>query len=472
MGAKREQCADQPPTPPPTLPPPQTTNLLLAAGAAALATPAALVPDLPPLQEVAALHRDTAAELGVDAGTAAEIDALLAELTQLLVGVSIVQELTPRARDSLVSFGERMSVRLFAAHLAAEGVPARAVDAFRAGVVTSDDFGAADVDYAASLPALKAELAPAGRDAAGGPPRIAVVTGFLGRGARTGAVTTLGRGGSDLTATLLGAALGVAEVQGWKDVDGVLTGDPRIAPRAAPVPALTYDEATELAFFGAAVLHPLAMQPAFVESGEGEGGGGWSPSTPPSTPRPKKRQLGVRVKNSYNRAAPGTLITRERDTAHALVTSVVLKDGVTMVDAVSTRMPGQVGFLAALFDVFRDCGVSVDVVATSEISVSLTLDPARLWDRDLVDSELEALLASLSSVATVNATVGVGCVSLICNVARTATILERAFRALGAARVPVLMMSQGASKTNISLVVGQGRGEDAVRALHAEFFEH
>lgn len=408
------------------------------------------MPSLPPLSEIAALHRDTAAALGVDAGTKDDVDALLGQLTQLLIGVSIVQELTPRARDSLVSFGERLSTRLFAAYLRAEGVPARAVDAFDAGLTTSDVFGAADVDYVASLPALKKSLTAH-------QPTVTVVTGFLGRGAKTGAITTLGRGGSDLTATLVGAALGVDEVTVWKDVDGVLTGDPRINPKAAPVPALTYDEATELAFFGAAVLHPLAMQPALG----GNGGDAFN-----------DKALGVRVKNSYNRTAPGTLITATRAAADTpLVTSIVLKDGVTMIDAVSVRAPGQVGFLASLFDVFRACGVSVDVVATSEVSVSLTLDPARVWSRDLVDEELQSLLAALSDVATVKATMGVACVSLVCDVARSAPILERAFRALGAANVPVLMMSQGASKTNISLVVGAGRGEDAVRALHAEFFE-
>lgn len=440
------------------LPPcPQTTNLLLAAGDAALTTPPSAVPSLPPLAEIAALHRDTGAALNVDTATKDDVDALLAQLTQLLVGVSIVQELTPRARDSLVSFGERLSTRLFAAFLRAEGVPARAVDAFDAGLTTSDDFGAADVDYVASLPALKASLMGGKASSSSTPPTLNVVTGFLGRGARTGAITTLGRGGSDLTATLVGAALGVEEVTVWKDVDGVLTGDPHIAPSASPVPALTYDEATELAFFGAAVLHPLAMQPALG----GNGGESFD-----------DRALGVRVKNSYNRAAPGTLITASRPAdATPLVTSVVLKDGVTMIDAVSVRAPGRVGFLASLFDVFRSCGVSVDVVATSEVSVSLTLDPARMWDRDLVEEELQSLLTALSAVASVRATMSVACVSLVCDVSRSAPILERAFRALGAQAVPVLMMSQGASKTNISLVVGAGRGEDAVRALHSEFFE-
>lgn len=454
-----------------------------------------------PLRAVKELHRATAQELGVDSKTVDNIEALLAELTQLLVGVSITQELTPRARDSLVSFGERLSTRLFAAFLRASGVPARNVDAWDAGLTTCDDFGSATVDYDASLPALRAALSPAPKDAP-----VAVFTGFLGRGNKTKAITTLGRGGSDLTCTLLGAALGLPEVQVWKDVDGVLTADPRLVKSARAVGALTYDEATELAFFGAAVLHPLAMQPAIQaslaasattessssssssgdssspmmsssrsssssgtsSSSSGNGNGASTSSSTPFVPTP----LAVRVKNSYNRTAPGTIIAAERDMSNSLVTSVVLKDGVTLVDMVSTAAPGQVGFLANVFAAFRDCGVSVDVVATSEVSVSLTLDPSRVWERELVDSELDALLFSLSRFAAATATRNVGCVSLICNVARTAEILERAFGVLKREEIPVLMMSQGASKTNISLIVGgEGTGPKAIKALHAEFFE-
>jgi hypothetical protein len=167
-------------------------------------------------------------------------------LQQLLVGVSILQEFTPRARDSLVSFGERLSTRLFAAYLNAQGVPARQLDAPEVGLITNDAFQNAEVNYAQSLPNLRAALALA----PGAPRVVQVLTGFLGRGAVTGAVTTLGRGGSDLTATLVGAALGLDEVTVWKDVDGVLTSDPRVVDDTRPVARLTYEEATELAFFG------------------------------------------------------------------------------------------------------------------------------------------------------------------------------------------------------------------------------
>ena len=267
------------PTPlPPSRPslPPQTTNLLLQAGEEALLTPPESIASLAPLRAIKELHRETADKLAVDRATRAEVEALLTQLQQLLVGISIMQDLTPRAKDSLVSFGERLSTRLFAAFLAAQGVPARQHDAYAIGITTSDNFCNAEVNYELTLPAVREALT----QAPGAPRHLPIVTGFLGKGLQTGAITTLGRGGSDLTCTLIGAALDLPEVQVWKDVDGVLTSDPRIVDCARPVPSLTFEEATELAFFGATVLHPLAMQPA-QENG----------------------RMGVRVKNSYNRCA-------------------------------------------------------------------------------------------------------------------------------------------------------------------------
>jgi aspartate kinase len=312
--------------------------------------------------------------------------------------------------------------------------------------VSTDDFGNGDV-----LPASYDVAGAVLRDVPGAPsaPEVAVVTGFLARGITSGAITTLGRGGSDLTATVLGRALGVAEVQVWKDVDGVLSADPRLAPAAVPVPFLTYEEATELAYFGAQVLHPQAMMPAITA----------------------KQNLNVRVKNSYNIGAPGTLITRSRDMANTLLTSVVRKGNVTLLDIVSTRMLGQYGFLAKVFTIMEANQISVDVVATSEVSVSLTLDPAKLWSRGLVDAELARLREEFAKFADVNVTTDAAILSLIGNVARSNEILERTFRALGAAGITVKMISQGASKVNISLLVDDKDADRAVRALHLEFFE-
>ena len=163
------------------------------------------------------------------------------------------QELTPRAKDSLVSFGERLSTRIFASYLRTQGVPARQFDAWDIGLVTSDEFTNAEIQCDSSLTAVHACVTKHVAETR----EIPVITGFLGRGVATGAITTLGRGGSDLTATFVGAALGVDEVVVWKDVDGVLTSDPRLVRDARVISTLTYEEATELAYFGAQVCNHI-----------------------------------------------------------------------------------------------------------------------------------------------------------------------------------------------------------------------
>eukprot|EP00798_Chlamydomonas_sp_ICE-L_P012551 gene12551-15773_t len=414
----------------------KTTNMLLECGDLALVTPTAQISDLEPLRALRRLHLKTCQELGVESAVMAEVEVMIGELTQLLVGISIMQDLTPRAKDSLVSFGERLSTRIFASFLRGMGVPAKQHDAFKIGVTTTDEFTNADVLY---------EIKESLTIPKGGLKEVRIITGFLGRGANTGAVTTLGRGGSDLSATVIGAALGLDEVQVWKDVDGVLTSDPRSVTNTRPVNHLTYEEATELAYFGAQVLHPQAMQPAI-----------------------KTGNMCVRVKNSYNRSAPGSVISSKRDMSGVLVTSIVLKSNVTLVDIVSTRMTGQFGFLSEVFAAFKANEISVDVVATSEVSVSVTLDPKRLKDKE---TDLDKLKETLGSkLATVTFKRGLAIVSLICNVERTSEILQRTFSVLQRASVKVQMMSQGASKTNISLVINQSEAPTVIQALHDEFF--
>ncbi|KAE9588849.1 hypothetical protein Lal_00012539 [Lupinus albus] len=366
----------------------------------------------------------------------------LEELEQLLKGISMMKELTPRTQDYLVSFGECMSTRIFAAYLNKLGVKARQYDAFEIGFITTDDFTNADI-LEATYPAVSKRL----HDDWVSDPAIPIVTGFLGKARKSCAVTTLGRGGSDLTATTIGKALGLPEIQVWKDVDGVLTSDPNICPQAEPVPFLTFDEAAELAYFGAQVLHPLSMRPA------------------------REGDIPVRVKNSYNPKAPGTLISRERDMDKAVLTSIVLKRNVTMLDIVSTRMLGQYGFLAKVFSTFEDLGISVDVVATSEVSISLTLDPSKLWSRELIQQELDFVVEELEKIAKVKLLQNRSIISLIGNVQRSSLILEKAFHVLHTLGVTVQMISQGASKVNISLVVNDSEAEQCVRALHSAFFE-
>ncbi|KAJ6329311.1 hypothetical protein OIU77_010899 [Salix suchowensis] len=417
----------------------KTTNKLLLAGEKAVSCGVTNVDSIEELSFIKELHLRTAKELEVDESVIAKH---LDELEQLLNGIAMMKELTPRTKDYLVSFGECMSTRIFAAYMNKIGAKARQYDAFEIGFITTDDFTNADI-LEATYPAVAQSLhGDWSRD-----PAIPIVTGFLGKGWRSCAITTLGRGGSDLTATTIGKALGLREIQVWKDVDGVLTCDPNIYPHAEPVPYLTFDEAAELAYFGAQVLHPQSMRPA------------------------READIPVRVKNSYNSNAPGTLITRARDMRKAVLTSIVLKRNVTMLDIVSTRMLGQYGFLAKVFSIFEDLGISVDVVATSEVSISLTLDPSKLWCRELIQQELDHVVEELEKIAVVNLLQHRSIISLIGNVQRSSLILEKVFNVLRVKGINVQMISQGASKVNISLIVNDDEAEQCVRSLHAAFFE-
>ncbi|GAU24684.1 hypothetical protein TSUD_322920 [Trifolium subterraneum] len=417
----------------------KTTNRLLLAGEKAVSCGVTNADSIDELSDIKDLHLRTVEELGVDRNVIAKH---LEELEQLLKGVAMMKELTPRTQDYLVSFGECMSTRIFAAYLNTLGVRARQYDAFEIGFITTDDFTNADI-LEATYPAVAKRL----HGDWVSDPAIPIITGFLGKARKSCAVTTLGRGGSDLTATTIGKALGLPEIQVWKDVDGVLTCDPNLCPQAEPVPFLTFDEAAELAYFGAQVLHPQSMRPA------------------------REGDIPVRVKNSYNPKAPGTLITKTRDMSKALLTSIVLKRNVTMLDIVSTRMLGQFGFLAKVFSIFEDLGISVDVVATSEVSISLTLDPSKLWSRELIQQELDYVVEELEKISVVNLLKNRSIISLIGNVQMSSLILEKAFQVLRTLGVTVQMISQGASKVNISLVVNDSEAEQCVRALHKTFFE-
>ncbi|KAJ6729133.1 ASPARTOKINASE [Salix viminalis] len=417
----------------------KTTNNLLLAGEKAVCCGVTNVDSIEELGFIKELHKRTVKELEVDESVIAKH---LEELEQLLKGIAMMKELTPRTKDYLVSFGECMSTRIFAAYMNKIGAKARQYDAFEIGFITTDDFTNADILEATYPAVAKSLLGDWISD-----PAIPIVTGYLGKGWRSCAITTLGRGGSDLTATTIGKALGLSEIQVWKDVDGVLTCDPNIYPHAEPVPYLTFDEAAELAYFGAQVLHPQSMRPA------------------------REGDIPVRVKNSYNPNAPGTLITRSRDMSKAVLTSIVLKRNVTMLDIVSTRMLGQFGFLAKVFSTFEDLGISVDVVATSEVSISLTLDPSKLWSRELIQQELDHVVEELEKIAVVNLLQRRSIISLIGNVQRSSLILEKAFHVLRTLGVNVQMISQGASKVNISLIVNDDEAEQCVKSLHKAFFE-
>jgi aspartate kinase len=367
-------------------------------------------------------------------GNKKDIDTLFDELTRLLSGIALIKELTPRTKDYLVSFGERLSVRIAAEFFKSIRINAKAFDAFDLGFISNSNYTSAellkeswDLIPQKILPLIKGNVIP-------------VITGFIAKDEK-GTITTLGRGGSDLSATMIAAACKAQEVQVWKDVDGILTADPRIVKNAKPVESVTYEEAAELAYFGAQVLHPRAMQPCM------------------------KTGTPVLVKNSYNIDAPGTRI--EPAAAGVVnkrppVRAITSKKNITLVDIVSTRMLGQHGFLSEVFSIFSKYNMSIDMVATSEVSVSLTLDTSH----DLAEIKKE-----LGKIAAIEVKTGKATVSIIGNVKRSSEILARAFRICQLLGIPVQMISQGASKVNISFIVNDTEAEETIRALHMDFFD-
>ncbi|KAL9248907.1 Aspartokinase 2, chloroplastic-like protein [Drosera capensis] len=397
----------------------KTTNKLLLAGENAVTCGVTNVSDIEELSFVKELHLRqvllaTVEELRIDKCV---ISRHLDNLEQPVKGVVMMKELTQRTKAYLVSFGECMSTTIFAAYLNRTGTKA-----------CQHVFSSENTWNEATYPAVAKRLNHDWQT----DPAIPVVTGFLGKGSKSCAVTTLGRGGSDLTATTIGKALGLREVQVWKGVDGVLTCDPHICSSAQPVPYLTFEEAAELAYFGAQVLHPQSMRPA--------------------------KDSGVPVRNPN---APGTLINQERDMTKAILTSIVVKRHVTMLDIVSTRLLGSYGFLAKIsigcyafiptvyfYEGIFNISRLVNMIATSEVSISLTLDTAKLWSRELIQQELDQLSKKLEEVAVVNLVQNRAIISLIGNVQKTSLILEKVFCIFRSNGINVQMISQSASKVN------------------------
>lgn len=374
------------------------------------------------VQQIRDRHMSQAREVEIDGAVLASGLAELESDVRMLPGAA----LDPKQADRVLSHGERLSAVLFAAGLEQQGVQARAVVAGDAGLVTDERFGAAHpLPEAASR--LRAGLAAR--------PPVPVVTGFLGR-TLGGDTTTLGRGGSDFTAAILGAALGAGEIQIWTDTNGMMSADPRIVPEARPVPKLSFAEAAELAYFGAKVLHPKTILPA-VERG-----------------------IPVRILNTHAPDDPGSLITGETETADETwrIKSIACKKGITSITVDSTRMLLAYGFLARVFDIFGRHHIVVDLVTTSEVSISLTVDDAAGLD-DAIE-ELEAIGAvSVKRDLAVVAVVGEGAATRI-------GLAGHIFTLLGGVGIGIEMISQGASRINLSFVVQNEDADRTVRLLH------
>jgi aspartate kinase len=381
--------------------------------------------------ELLSRHRTVVSEL-VPAGPSqdrafAYIDSVVSELRGFYTAVQSLGELTPRTLDAIAAIGERLAFEIVSS---APGIRFQAVDA-RALIVTDESFGRATPIMDETARRVREVLLPIIQ--AGSVP---VIPGFIGATAK-GVATTLGRGGSDWSAAVIGAALPAEEIQIWTDVDGMMTVDPKVVAGAKVMPEATFEEAAELAYFGAKVLHPATLKPA-VERG-----------------------IPVRILNSLNPKAPGTLIRSGTEAAHGQPRAIAFKKGISVVLISQPRMLMAYGFVARVFEVFDRHRTPVDLIATSEVSISLTVDePESL---PLVERDLAALgdVKVLRGMAIVSV-VGRGFM-------RQHGLAGRIFQVLR--DVNIVMISFGASDVNVSFVVADDEAEKAVRLLHHEFFE-
>jgi aspartate kinase len=359
------------------------------------------------------------------------LTACFDELDAVARALGVLREVSGRTLDAVAACGELLSSRIVAAALDDAGLPATWVDARRA-IVTDDEHTRAAPLMRETTAALRASVAPLLESG-----RLPVLGGFIGATGE-GITTTLGRGGSDYSAAIVGAGVGAREIQIWTDVDGMLTADPRVVPSPRLVPRLSFAEASELAYFGAKVLHPSTILPAV------------------------ERDIPVRILNSRNPDGQGTLIVSE--VAHGAngcgVTALACKRDLTVVDITSSRMLMAYGFLRRLFEVFERFRTAVDVVTTSEVSVSVTVDDRR---------HLESITNALSEFADVSVEPNMALLCAVGDPLRSdASIAARVLRVLES--VPLRMVSQAASRRNITVVLRQPDLAGAMQRLHEEFF--
>ena len=360
---------------------------------------------------------------------AGELKHASVQIAELLQTIAQPDAQTKALQDEVVSFGERLSSSLMAEVLKQHGLNARQVDARRC-IVTNEDYTCAAPLMQQTFSHSQDELRPVIES------RVVPVLGGFIASTTNGATTTLGRGGSDYTAALLGAALNVDEIQIWTDVTGVLTADPRVVPEAQTIERLSYSEAAELAYFGAKVLHPKTIQPAIENS------------------------IPVRICNSRLPQGGGTLVGPETETSPRTLKAIAHKTGVTTVQISSARMLGAYGFLRALFEVFDQHRTVVDVVTTSEVSVSLSLDDA---------SALPAIVEDLEQLGTVRVERGRAIICVVGEGLRgTPGIAAKVFSTIS--DINVTLISQGASSINFTFAIEEERVNEAVRRLHDAFF--
>ena len=407
----------------------KTTNKLLAIAAAAIEGKRdEYIRQLHDLRD----YHSREARLVVPLADRAELDRFLdehfQELTELVKGLAVLGELTPRSIDAISSYGERLSSYIVTLGFRHFGMQAEHVDS-RDVLVTDRRHTQAAPNFPETYARLAKTIPPLAANS------VVVMGGFIAA-TEDGVTTTLGRGGSDYTAAIVGAGIEAEEIQIWTDVDGMLTADPTILPDGHRVKSISFAEAAELAYFGAKVLHPATVVPAI------------------------EKNIPVLILNSRRPEVPGTRITAESVHCENVVKSIACKRKITTVNIHSTRMLMAHGFLHRIFEIFDRYETPVDMVSTSEVSVSLTIDNTSRIDLILGD------LRQFADVAVEHDSVIVCLVGE--NIRYTPGVARRVFNSLDG--INIRMISQGASLLNISFVVAETDLVRTVSALHDEFF--
>jgi aspartate kinase len=379
-------------------------------------------------------HRDTACELVKGEAERKNIACVLDEkfdgLDEILRGLASIRELTPRISDLIVSHGERLSSRIVTALFRERGIDAAHVDA-REFIITDSEF-----QKAAPLDDVIEKRAPEKLLPMVSEGKVPVMGGFIASN-EAGLTTTLGRGGSDYTGALVGGALDAETIEIWTDVDGIMTADPRVCADALRVKVISFEEAAELAYFGAKVLHPATILPAV------------------------RKNIPVQVLNSRNPGCEGTRIISLAPHCKSPFKSIAVKKKLSIIDIVASRMLMSHGYLSRMFAIFDKHKCAIDMVSTSEVSISVTVD---------ANAKLPEIAADLSKLADVKYE---GKKALVCMVGEDIRgqngIAAQVFNAIR--HINVRMISQGASEINMSFMIDEDDADEAVRSLHAAFFK-
>ena len=391
---------------------------------------------------VQTLHTKTAGRVAsVNAGreTIKKIDLINKELQRTVEGVSHLKEMTLRTRDYLLSFGERLSAPIFSGALRAVGVNTRDLTGAEAGITTDENFGEAkpllEFSYHQIRDSLEPELSRK---------QVPVVAGFIAS-TLDGSFTTLGRGGSDYTASLVGAAINADEIWIWTDVDGLMTADPRLVKDAKVLQNLSFSEALELSYFGAKMMHPRALQPASM------------------------KKIPVRIKNSFKPNKDGTLISTRESDHHEVVKAVSMIRDVGIVTVAGAGMVGAPGVAAGVFQILGANNINVIMISQGSSEATISFVIARR-DVERAVRTLQLALLGQGYVERVTAEKDTCVIAIVgSGMKGTPGVAARIFKAVADKKINVRMVAQGSSEYNVSLVVAEETGPDAVSAIHEEF---